>query len=699
MSGLNLTFDTSLQYLKGVGPKLGQILSSKGLKTVEDLITYYPRAYEDRRAARLISSLKEGDIVSMTAQIGKVSAIPLGRSHRKMFDVQLRDSSGSINCKFFRVPYRGYFERFTPGQQVRVVGRVINYRNRLEFHHPELSVFNPDEETVISDQLIPIYREIEGVTSTKIAKLIEQVLESVHWAPEVFPETLMNSMNLISKKKALMSIHKPPHEKFEEFLQGKSEAHRRLIFEEFFWLELFLAAQKKGYQKFKAPPLKTRHTLFEPAEQSLPFELTAGQKATLQDILKDFESGHLMNRLLQGDVGSGKTIVAMLASLVAIENGGQVVLMAPTEILAEQHLQTAQKFFGGSGLRMETLTGSLKTKDKKLILDRLASGDIDLLIGTHAVIEAPVKFKNLVFAIIDEQHRFGVEQRATLKGKGKAVHTLIMTATPIPRTLALTVYGDLEVSTIRERPKDRLPIQTRVIYPNKRPQAYDFLNEQLKKGRQAYIIYPLVEESEKIDLQDAMTGFHEVKSRFKEFRVGLLHGRLKGDEKDELMLSFKRHEIDILVSTTVVEVGVDVPNANIIIIEHAERFGLSQLHQLRGRVGRGLHKSSCIMILGKAVSAEAKERTSFLESTNDGFKISEFDLEIRGPGEFLGSRQSGLAGFKLANLVRDSELLNQARDAAFGIFSQDSQLKALENQGLKMELLKTRGPTALAGVG
>lgn len=406
-----------------------------------------------------------------------------------------------------------------------------------------------------------------------------------------------------------------------------------------------------------------------------------------------------MRRLVQGDVGSGKTIVSFLTALYVIKNGYQAALMVPTEILADQHFKNAQNILGKIGVTIELLKGSQTAKEKAAIVERLKSGEIDFLIGTHALIQDGVDFKNLALAIVDEQHRFGVLQRQKLKQKGYSPHFLLMTATPIPRTLALTVYGDLQCSIINELPKGRAPITTRVVRQNKAPQVFDFVKDQLGKGRQAYVVYPLVEESEKIDLKDAMSAFETIKTKFPDYKVGLLHGKMKSQEKDEVMKDFRDNKIQILVATTVIEVGVDVPNANIMVIEHSERFGLSQLHQLRGRVGRGSHKSYCILMLGHAVSEEGYERTNIMAETSDGFKISEKDLEFRGPGEFMGSKQSGLPGFKMGNLVRDLDVLMKAREIAFEIIGSDPSLSKPENKILREQLVKIHGPQALITVG
>lgn len=693
-----ITFETDIQYLKGVGPKLGTLMSRNGIKTIKDLLENYPRAYEDRRAARNISSLKENDLVSLKATVMSVSSYNMGRSSRKIYDVLVRDASGQIRCKFFRTPYKGYFERFKTGTEVRVIGKVTNYRGRLEFHHPDIKDIVPDEEN--TDQLLPIYVEIEGFSSVKMQKLIQAACMQIKdWPDEKLPPSLMQKYKLITRKQALKDIHFPEIENAEALTTLTSKAHERIIFEEFFWLELYLASKKLGLKNEKGVAVSNKDTLNLKLIEALPFSLTGAQRKAFDEVKKDMLSGKPMNRLVQGDVGAGKTMVSFMAAVYAFESGFQTCMMAPTEILAEQHYNNALKRLEPLGLKLGLLTGKTKAKERKELLEKLISGEIHFLIGTHALIEDWVQFKSLALVIIDEQHRFGVAQRGYLKSKGQSPHFLVMTATPIPRTLAMTVYGDLDVSIIDEMPAGRSPIQTRVVTEAKRTQAMTFMAEQVEKGRQCYVVYPLVEESEKIDLKNATEEFEKLKHQFPKIRFGLLHGKMKPVEKDEIMTLFRRHEIDVLVSTTVIEVGVDVPNANLMIIEHAERFGLSQLHQLRGRVGRGEYKSFCVMIMGYAVSEETRDRVSFMEKTNDGFKIAEYDLEIRGPGEFMGSRQSGLPGFKLANLVRDFAVLKQARDAAFELLTKDPKLTFIENKLVREELLKSYGPQALAGVG
>ncbi len=471
------------------------------------------------------------------------------------------------------------------------------------------------------------------------------------------------------------------------FLKFEAPAQKRVIFDELFLMELHLAHKRQGIEKEKSKAIHSKGVLAAQLKSSLEFELTAAQIRSYDEIIKDLKKGHPMHRLVQGDVGSGKTLVAFMAAAFAAEVNIQTALMVPTEILAEQHFQTAVKRLEPLGIKVALLTGHTKPKEREKILAELKSGTVQVVIGTHALIQEDVSFASLGLVIIDEQHRFGVEQRTKLRGKGLAPHFLVMTATPIPRTLAMTVYGDLDVSVIDEMPKGRIPIVTRKTFQSKLPAVRGFILDHVKQGRQAYIVYPLIEESETMDLKNAIEEFEKIKIDFPDHQVGLLHGKMKAQEKDDIMNRFRRGEIHVLVSTTVIEVGVDVPNANIMVIEHAERFGLSQLHQLRGRVGRGAFKSYCVLVLGYALSEEATRRAEIMERTNDGFKIAEADLEMRGPGEFMGTRQSGLPGFKMANLVRDLKILMQAREAAFELAAQDPQLKTLLGLRARLDTL------------
>jgi ATP-dependent DNA helicase RecG len=694
----NLRLDTHVQYVKGVGPRIGALLERRGVNTVGDLIEYYPRAYEDRRAVRNIASLVPEEIVSLRATVVSVYAIPVGGGFRKIYDVVVRDSTGQIHCKYFRVPYKGYFDRLEPGLEVRVVGKITLYRGQREFHHPDIIDLNEEVEEFRG--LMPIYIETEGLSSKRLMKIIGEALEKVGpTVPELLPQWILEKYGLSGRREALLKIHAPPEDASPEFGKLQSPYHKRIIFEEFFWLELYLALKKSAHRREDAPAMKKDLSLAQLLKKSLPFELTKAQRKTFLEIVEDICSPHPMHRLIQGDVGSGKTVVALLAATVAVSSGFQVAMMAPTELLAEQHFGNAQKMLEPLGLRLGLLTGSTTAKERAAIQEGLRRGAIDICFGTHALIQSDIEFQNLGLAIIDEQHRFGVHQRKELKSKGGSPHFLVMTATPIPRTLAMTVYGDLDVSIIDEMPVGRTPITTRVTFESKRLQVLQFLKQQVEQGRQIYIVYPLVEESEKVDLKDAVSQFEALKAAFPSFKLALLHGRMKAIEKENVMDDFRSGRTQILVSTTVIEVGVDVPNATVMMVEHSERFGLSQLHQLRGRVGRGQHKSYCIFMMGKAVSEEAKARMQIMSETNDGFKIAERDLQIRGPGEFLGAKQSGLPGFKMAEIVRDASILEEARTAAFELLKRDPLLADPSHGYLRAELARSHGAVSLAGIG
>lgn len=689
---MDLSLDTPIQYIKGVGPHYAKVFERRGIYTVHELLEWFPRAYEDRRVARNIRSLQINEIVSLKAEIVSVRSIPTSK-FKKIYDVSVKDDSGVIHCKFFRTPFKGYFERLNPGKMVRVVGKIVSYRGQIQFLHPDIKDLDSELE---SDQLIPIYTETEGVTPSKLRKVMEIALDSVK-IPEKLPGWILKKYGLPTRLESLKHIHVP--EKDQSIANLQSPYHKRIIFEEFFWLELALAIKKVGFIKETSMPMYEKTSIL--TNISLPFELTTAQKRTLQEIFRDLKQPYPMHRLIQGDVGSGKTIVALIAASFVVQNGFQVAIMAPTEILADQHYKNALKLSEQFKIKVDILTGKMTAKDKGEVYNKLKNHDIDLIIGTHALIQDEVEFAKLGLVIVDEQHRFGVLQRKQLKSKGKQIHPhfLVMTATPIPRTLAMTVYGDLEISVIDELPKGRAPITTRVVGENKRGLVLGFVREQLKKGRQAYVVYPLVETSEKIDLKDAISQFEKWKTDLPGFSIGLLHGRMKSEEKDKIMDDFRANKIQVLISTTVIEVGVDVPNATLMIIEHAERFGLSQLHQLRGRVGRGMHKSVCVLMMGKAVSYEARDRMNIMTETSDGFKIAEADLEFRGPGEFLGEKQSGLPGFKMANLIRDVELLKQAREAAFDLIQKDPSLIHSDHSLIKEELTLQHGATSLATVG
>ena len=690
---MNLYFDTDVQYIKGVGPSLAQHFHKKGIFSVKDLLTHYPRTYMEQKGVHAVSSLKEGEDVCFQATILKVRSFFLGRSHRKGYEVVLADSTGKISGFFFRLPYKNYFDNFTAHQKVKVTGKVVRYRGRLQFQHPLLEVLKTKEAPQES-AVLALYSEIDNISNAKLKKIIDHALNHTVMTDHL-PSWIKSKYSLISLKEALVKVHQPEKEEREALLSYKTPAQKRIIFDEFFWVELKMALRKNKASYTKGFPMKKPQLLRKEFIKSLPFELTEAQKRVDQEIQKDLTCPRPMHRLLQGDVGSGKTVVAFLASLTAYENNLQTCFMAPTEILAQQHYQQALKFLKPLGLNVAFLTSQLKPSEKKDIYEKLQQGAIHLCIGTHALLQEPVQLAHLGLVLIDEQHRFGVHQRGLLLEKNKdqkAPHFLVMTATPIPRTLAMTVYADLDICVLDEKPKGRKPIVTRKVFYSQRERMWSFLEKELKKGRQAYVIYPLIEESEKMDLRNAQDECDKLTKRFHEHRVQLLHGKMKPEEKQAIMKDFQNQRTQVLVSTTVVEVGVDVPNASLMVVEHSERFGLSQLHQLRGRVGRGPQQSHCFLSLGYALSQEAIKRAQVIEETQDGFKIAEEDLQLRGPGEFLGTKQSGLAGFKMAHLLRDTLDIATAKKAAFELIQKDPHFLEPQNKEIKKEFEKNIEP-------
>lgn len=686
---------------------MASLFRKKGVMTIRDLLDFGPRTYEDRRAGLKLRQLQPGQTVSVDVEIVHLRSFTMGRSRKRAYEILVKDETSSVLCRFFRVPFKGYFEQFESGQKARIVGKVSEYRARLEFHHPELRLLSEEERALPQqDELVPVYPETEGLSSQKIRKFILQALGEIKKLPqeekrkvELLPPEFCRDLHLPGHFESLERIHQPLAHQAEDYLNYSTPYHRRLIFEDFFWLELYMLSRRAGIKKETAPKMELLLEESKRFRDSLPFQLTNAQRKAFKEIAFDLTQPHPMHRILQGDVGSGKTIVALLAAMFTKENKMQTAFMVPTEILSEQHFKNASEWLEPLGLKVGRLTGSMRESEKRQVREDILSGNIHLVIGTHALIQEEIAFSQLGLVIVDEQHRFGVEQRGRLKQKGKSPHVLLMSATPIPRTLSLTVYGDLDVSLMNERPKGRIPIATRVAGESYRRTLFDFMRSELAKGRQAYVIYPLVKESEKIDLKDAESQFERLKIDFPQFQVGLLHGKMKADEKEKIMEAFKKNEIQILVSTTVVEVGVDVPNATVLVIEHAERFGLSQLHQLRGRVGRGQNKSYCFLMMGPRSSAVSRERATVLENTDDGFKIAEADLELRGPGEFVGSRQSGLPEFKVANLLRDQAVLMEARLAAKKILDEDPSLSQRENEPLLREMERLFGRQNLHHVG
>lgn len=725
---LAIDLDTPIQFLKGVGPALGERLKRKGIYNINDLVEFIPRTYEDQRFDRKIINLEENETVKIKAKILKSRQFNVRGGKRKIYELLVFDETGSIICKFFRLPFRGYFNNFEPHMEVYITGTVIKYGGRKEFHHPEIEIIksetqtksenlnNPDDEIPElkprENALVPIYSETEGLSQKKIRSLVDVAFKNLSLSEkdervsqeklltyDPLPDWIIHELKLPSRKESLQGIHYPELRDKFNYHESKTPFHYRLAFDELFEMEILCAYKKLHRTKEAGLKMDKNSPRLLQLESGLSFKYTGAQKRAITEIINDLKQDSPMHRLVQGDVGCGKTLVALASAVYAIDNGYQAALMAPTEILAEQHYKNALAYLSHLNIKVGLITGSMKNKEKEEILTKLAQGEIDICIGTHALIEDQVQFENLGFVIIDEQHRFGVNQRQKLKVKGQSPHFLVMTATPIPRTLSMSVFGDLDVTIIDELPPGRSPIKTQVFYPKEKSKALKFMYDELRTGRQAYVVYPLIEESETLDLRNATEEYEKIKAEFSDFNVGLLHGRMKADEKDEVMNQFKDGKLSILVSTTVIEVGVDVANANIMIIENCERFGLSQLHQLRGRVGRGQYQSYCFLVLGDAFSKVALERAQIMEKNTDGFKISEFDLEIRGPGEFLGSKQSGLPLFKFAHLNEHVRLLQLARDKAFQIFKEDPLLQEQKNHKVKFILEKNKNRLDLSKIG
>ena len=599
----------------------------------------------------------------------------------------MRSRGGEFfSFKYFKLPFRGFFDAVEIGQKIRAGGEVRFFDRELEFHHPEFFLKSDKNEG-----LLAVYPEIEGISQKKIRNIIAEIFNKIFSSRdiesfEILPQWLRREFHLMTGLNALKGIHQPQNED-PSYFYFKAEPQKTLIFSEFFNLQLHLALRKLKMQKTFALSLVHDGKFQRRFLKSLEFDLTTAQKKVFEEIKKDLKKPYPMRRLIQGDVGSGKTVTAFQACLHAIEGGGQAAIMAPTEILAHQHFQKAKNWLAPLGVQVEILTS--KIKNKQNILSKIAEGKCDLCLGTHALIQEGVRFKNLALSVIDEQHRFGVYQRQKLTSGGavnQEPHCLVMTATPIPRTLAMTLYGDLDISIIDEMPKGRKPIVTKKT--KKRMEVFSFLEKEVLKGRQGYVVYPLVEKSEKIDLKNAVEQFEKLSSAFSRVKWGLIHGRLSAEEKLQIMNQFKSGVIQILVTTTVVEVGVDVPNASVMVVEHSERFGLSQLHQLRGRIGRGAHKSYCVLIYSNSISSESLLRLKAMEDISDGFLLAEEDLKIRGAGEFLGTKQSGLSHFKIASLSRDAEILRQSARAAQAFIDKDPYFKDKEHERLKTVIEK-----------
>ncbi len=674
-----------IQYIKGVGPNRAKLISRIGIKTIRDALLYLPCRYEDRSSLKKIIQLRPDELNTISGRVVKSDVITPSprRPKLKIFEVVITDGDRFLKAKWFN---QLYLKRvFKPGQEVVLYGMIKpDYRGAgFEIINPEFEILQesdspqavesgPNHGQIHTGTIVPIYRSTEGLSQKQLRNIMYSVVSSSALTlSDPVPSDIIKNYDLPELQESLYNVHFPKASlSLDALNRGVTAYHQRLAFDELFTLQLGLAAIKRSGAMERGIAFLTDGRLINKLLTELPFKLTKSQENVFKDILKDMRTPLPMNRLIQGDVGSGKTIVALMSMLTAVECGFQAALMAPTEILAEQHYINIHRFVKNLDVKTHLLTGGMKNRE----LEAIASGDADIVIGTHALIQEGVSFKKLGLIVIDEQHRFGVMQRAILKKKGISPDTLIMTATPIPRTLTLTLYGDLDYSAIDELPPNRRPVITKLFYEKYKKHIYKLIEEEAKNGKQVYIVYPVIEESEKTDLKSAINGAEGLKKIFPHFKVGLIHGKQKSAEREDVMQEFTNGGIHILVSTTVIEVGVDVPNATLMVIIHAERFGLAQLHQLRGRVGRGSDQSYCIL-LSYGGAEDAKRRLDVMVKTTDGFAIAEEDLNIRGSGELFGTKQSGLPDMKVANLLRDVKILEIARKEAFSLIERDPSLK------------------------
>lgn len=675
--------DSPIEFLKGVGPQRGEVLKKElNIFVFRDLLQYIPFRYVDRSKFHPIAEVQDDSAyIQIKGRI--VSMQTIGQKRAQRLVAQLRDDTGTIDLVWFK-GLKWITGSIKTGVEYAVFGKPSEFNGRFNFVHPEIEPAALRSEDTIGLSLQPFYSSTEkakmrGLDSKGIMRMQRTLLQSLpQQLPETLPHQISQALNMVGVRDAWLNIHFP---KDTDMLR---KAEFRLKFEEFFYIQLELLQRKliKTEKEQGKVITKIGDHFNDFYKNRLPFELTNAQKRVLKEIRQDMGSGKQMNRLLQGDVGSGKTLVALLSMIMVLDNGYQACLMAPTEILAQQHYQTISGFLEGTGMSIALLTGSTRKKERDSILEKLASGELNFIVGTHALIEDRVQFANTGLVIIDEQHRFGVEQRARLWGKETTLpHVLVMTATPIPRTLAMTLYGDLEVSVIDELPPGRKPIRTEHRFENSRMRLIGFMKEQIAIGRQIYIVYPLIEESEKLDLMNLQTGYEAICRDFPrpDYRVSIVHGKMKAADKDAEMKLFAEGKTNIMIATTVIEVGVNVPNASVMVIESAERFGLSQLHQLRGRVGRGAEQSFCILMTSYKLSKEAKLRMETMVRTNDGFEIAEVDLKLRGPGDITGTQQSGVVDLKIADIVKDGSILELSRKAAVDLLKQDPTLSKQEN--------------------
>ena len=679
----------SIEFIKGIGPSRSKLLSEElNLKTIKDLIDFYPYRYIDRSKFFKINELPRNQ--SEVQIVGKIKSVKRSKVRfRERLNCEFYDSTGKIDLIWYR-GFNWVVESIKTNEEYVIYGKLSWFGSKPSIAHPEIktkSSFNRN----IPRRLHGIYSSTEklvneGITQKYFVKIIYNLLNSIqNQIKENLSSSILNEYNLIDRYKAIINIHLPES---QELL---SQSSKRLKFEELFFNQLgFQLSKNERIQKLNGFKFeKVGDNLNQFYKNSLPFELTGDQKKVIKEIRNDFRDGKQMNRLLQGDVGSGKTIVSIMIMLIAIDNNFQSCILAPTEILANQHFKSIKELLSGLDIKIDLLTGSVKTKDRKVIHEDLLSGKTNILVGTHAILEDIVKFKNLGLSIVDEQHRFGVAQRAKLwKKNSPPPHVLVMTATPIPRTLAMSLYGDLDISSIKELPPGRITTKTVHKYDKNRLSVFKFLREQIKKGRQIYLVYPLINESEKLDYKDLMDGYESIVREFPrpDFQVSIVHGKMSSKDKDYEMGRFINKETQILVSTTVIAVGVNVPNASVMVIESAERFGLSQLHQLRGRVGRGNEESYCILMTKDNLSEDSKIRVDTMVKVSDGFKLAEVDLKLRGPGDMMGTKQSGALKFKLADIIYDSEILNNARKCAYKLLESDPRLTKKENYPIRHEI-------------
>ncbi len=678
-----------IQFVKGVGPRLAERLAARGIRTPQDALYLFPKGYQDRRRTVPIRELSAGMTVPVRGRVLSVQESGRGRGFfrggPRLLEVVIADGTGRLVAKWFRYQ-PSLAQRFKAGEEATLCGAVRLFRFMPEMHHPEILSAEDTADPIHSGRIVPVYPDVEGIPPRVLRKIQWEVVR--HHADkeaECFPPWILEKAGVPPLSESLAAIHFPKDDAdaaaFREF---SSPQQKRLVFGELFSIQWALERRRAGMERETAVPLPWDREIVGEIKRRLPFELTGAQRRVVNEILKDMGQPHPMHRLLQGDVGSGKTIVAWIAAMVAWKHGVQVAVMAPTEILAEQHYRRFASLAEGLPVRVDLLSAALTAKEREAARRRIREGDTDIAVGTHALIQGSVEFRNLALGVIDEQHRFGVLQRTALREKAKiSPHLLVMTATPIPRTLAIALYGDLDVSVIDEMPKGRIPVKTRVVPESGRKRVFDTIRKEIAQGGRSYIVLPLVEESEKLALRDAVRTADKLREVFPEVEVGLLHGRMKPDEKEAGMRAFKEGSWKILVSTTVVEVGVDVPEATVIVIEHAERFGLSQLHQLRGRVGRGTRPSSCFLMVGNTQGEEAEARLSVMEATTDGFKIAEEDLKIRGPGDFAGVRQSGIPDLVFADLVRDAGMLQTAKEIVGELRRKDPELTSPAHDGIR----------------